>query len=102
MTKPAIRCAAAVSLALLLAASAAAAQPADGGNAAYYVAADATEAGNGTRARPFRTLAEAELASARGDTIYLLAGDRVLDGAVVLKPGQRLLGLGPDGPVAAA
>ncbi len=64
MTKPTIRCAAAVSLALLLAASAAAAQPADGGNAAYYVSADATETGDGTRSRPFRTLAEAELASA--------------------------------------
>ncbi|MAW64170.1 MAG: hypothetical protein CL473_09355 [Acidobacteria bacterium] len=100
MTKPTNRCAAAASLALLLISSSAAAQPADGGNAAYYVSADATETGDGTRARPFRTLAEAELASIAGDTIYLLAGDRALDGAVVLKPGQRLLGLGPDGTVA--
>ena len=69
MTKPTNRCAAAASLALLLISSSAAAQPADGGNAAYYVSADATETGDGTRARPFGTLAEAELASVAGDTI---------------------------------
>lgn len=68
--------------------------------ASHHVSADAGARGDGTRDRPFGTLAEAEAASDSGDTIYLLSSDTVLDGGITLKPGQKLLGLGPDGQVA--
>jgi hypothetical protein len=77
-------------------------QPSDRvGGAAYYVSADARPGGDGSRRRPFRSLSHVEAASAAGDTIHLLSSDSVLDGGIRLKPGQRLIGIGPDGEMSA-
>ena len=66
--------------------------------ATWYVKATAHHDGNGSKSRPFQTLEAAEAASGAGDTIYIIhtKASRVLDGRIVLKPNQRLIGLGPD------
>ena len=67
----------------------------------YYVSADARPNGDGSRPRPFLLLAQAESASAAGDTIYLLSSDsgQVLDGGIALKPRQKLIGIGANGGI---
>ena len=66
-----------------------------------YVSASAEIGGNGTSASPFRMLSDAERASEPGDTIFLIAQNitDVIDGHISLKPGQKLLGMLPDGRV---
>lgn len=64
----------------------------------WYVdnTADAATA-DGSRAAPFARLALAESTSVPGDAIFVFAGDgtsRGLDGGIVLKDGQRLIGEG--------
>ena len=74
----------------------AAAVNADG--AIWYVKATAAHDGDGTKNRPFQSLEAAEAASGAGDTIYIVQTPSavVLDGQIVLKPDQKLIGLGPD------
>jgi hypothetical protein len=60
----------------------------------WYVKADATAGGDGSRSRPFATLEQVETASQAGDTIRVLPSTRPLDGGIQLKDGQRLTGLG--------
>ncbi len=68
---------------------------------AYYVSADAGGNGNGSKNSPFVELSQAQSVSAAGDTIDLLAGDRVLDGGIALKTGQKLLGIAANGQLLA-
>ena len=75
-----------------------ASQSTDGETApSWYVSAQADPGGDGSRDRPFETLADAEAASAPGDTIYVVAGTTPLDGGISLQEDQRLLGWGPEG-----
>ncbi|MDP6095055.1 MAG: DUF1565 domain-containing protein [Gammaproteobacteria bacterium] len=69
------------------------------GNARYYVTTGADSNGDGSRLEPFNAIAQAEAASAPGDTIYLIsvASTDVVNGGIVLKPRQKLIGVGPDG-----
>jgi hypothetical protein len=60
----------------------------------WYVQADAAAGGNGSRSRPFSTLDQVEAASRPGDTIRVLPSLRALDGGILLKDRQRLIGLG--------
>ena len=61
----------------------------------WYVKASAKDGGNGSRKKPFNTLASAEAVSGPGDTIYIRPSkNAILDGQIVLKPDQRLIGLG--------
>jgi mono/diheme cytochrome c family protein len=66
----------------------------------WYVRNDAAGADQGNDRAPFRTLAQAELASGEDDVIFVFAGDVTSptdagqDRGIVLKPGQRLLGEG--------
>lgn len=62
--------------------------------ATWYVRADATAGGDGSRNRPFATLAQVEQASQPGDTIRILPSTRPLDGGIQLKDNQRLVGDG--------
>ena len=63
--------------------------------ATWYVKAGAPLPGDGSRNRPFGTLAQVEAASGPGDTIYVLQSQDALDGGIQLKDGQSLIGLGP-------
>ena len=60
----------------------------------WYVKADASAGGDGSRNRPFATLEQVEAASRPGDTIRVLPSMRPLDGGIQLKDDQRLTGLG--------
>jgi hypothetical protein len=62
--------------------------------ATWYVKADASSGGDGTRSRPFATLEQVEKASQPGDTIRVLPSTRPLDGGIQLKDSQRLIGDG--------
>lgn len=64
----------------------------------WYVKAAAKSGGDGTKSKPFSTLADAEISSHVGDTIYIRQSPakHILDGQIVLKPDQKLIGLGPD------
>jgi hypothetical protein len=70
--------------------------------AAYFVSAGAATDGDGSETSPFASLTRAEEASKPGDVIFLVTGGSTnpLDGGLALKPGQRLIGLGPDGRTA--
>ena len=68
----------------------------------WYVQADATAGGNGSRDRPFTTLEQVEGASRTGDTVRVLPSMHPLDGGIQLKDGQRLIGLGEPVTKAAA
>ena len=68
----------------------------------WYVKADASAGGDGSRNRPFATLEQVEGASRPGDTIRVLPSMRPLDGGIQLKDGQRLTGLGDQVTKAAA
>ena len=64
----------------------------------WYVSASATASGTGTRQSPFNSLAMAQAASGVGDAIVVLAsptGTAPLNGGIVLKAGQQLVGDGP-------
>lgn len=66
---------------------------------ALYVSALAADGGDGSRERPYNSLQAVEQASAPGDTIVVLPvplDEPPLDGGIALKPGQRLVGDGPD------
>jgi len=81
--------------ALLIAASLAG----DADAADFFVVAGAAATGDGTVARPFSALAQAETASAAGDRIYVSAKSAwdILAGPIRLKPNQKLIGLSPIG-----
>lgn len=71
----------------------------------WYVKNDAAAGGLGRSTDPFDTLAEAQTASAAGDTIYVYSGDGTTTGqgaGIALKANQRLIGSGValDLPVA--
>ena len=68
----------------------------------WYVKADASAGGDGSRNRPFATLEQVEAASRPGDTIRVVPSMRPLDGGIQLKDGQRLTGLGDQVTKAAA
>jgi hypothetical protein len=61
-----------------------------------YVQAGAATGGNGSRQAPLDSLAAAESTSVPGETIYVLPAETALDGGILLQPGQRLVGLGPQ------
>jgi len=69
-----------------------------------YVMAGAAVDGDGTKANPFNNLARAEQHSQPGDAIYLLSANEsaTLNGGIALKPGQKLIGLKPDGEIGSA
>ena len=68
----------------------------------WYVKAAAKSGGNGFKNKPFNSLGDAEAASGPGDTIYIRQSPShtLLDGSIVLKPDQKLIGLGPDVTIA--
>jgi len=70
--------------------------------AEYFVSAGAESGGDGTKATPFASLALAAAASGRGDTIYLVGSDVILDGGIALQPRQKLIGIDSDGAVGTA
>ena len=76
-------------------------EPSNSPSKEYYVSADARPNGDGSRGSPFLLLSQAESAAAAGDIIYLLPSDsgNVIDGGIVLKPRQKLLGVGADGEI---
>jgi hypothetical protein len=64
-----------------------------------FVRAGAPAGGNGSQARPFDSLAAVARASGPGDEIIVVPAPRSvppLDGGITLKPGQRLIGGGPQ------
>lgn len=67
-------------------------------SADWYVKASAKSGGDGSKSKPFNSLEDAESASGEDDTIYIRQSNKhaILDGQIVLKPGQKLIGLGPD------
>lgn len=73
-------------------------------SASYYVWNGAASGGDGSEIHPFKSLSSVEAASGPGDVIYVSTTGTVdpLDGGIALKPGQKLIGLGPDGQPATA
>lgn len=66
---------------------------------ALFVSAAAADGGDGSRARPFNSLAAVEKASVPDDTIVVLPAPlnvAPLDGGIALKSGQWLIGGGAD------
>jgi len=64
----------------------------------WYVSATAGAGGDGSVTAPFSTLSQVQQASGPGDTIIVVpspASIPPLDGGIVLKAGQRLIGGGP-------
>ncbi len=80
--------------------TAAAQSSSPGHEGVFHVSAAAKPDGDGSKEAPFGSLSEVQAASAAGDTIYLLPSAGVADGAITLKPGQKLIGLAADGTVA--
>ena len=63
-----------------------------------YVKAGAPDGGDGTKKKPFNSLADVETNSLPGDKITVLFSGMVLDGGIALKEGQHLQGKkGPGG-----
>jgi hypothetical protein len=63
--------------------------------ATWYVSATAKARGDGSRGKPFASLAEVQQASKPGDIIMIEPAPvsvAPLDGGIVLKPGQKLIG----------
>lgn len=60
------------------------------------VQADATTGGDGTLANPYNSLYAAEVNSQKGDTICVLPSENSLNGGIILKRNQKLIGLGPS------
>jgi hypothetical protein len=65
--------------------------------ARWFVRAGATGDGNGTRNRPFASLAEIERCAPAAATITVLPSSMPLDGGIRLKDRQKLLGAEPPG-----
>ena len=67
--------------------------------AEYYVSSTAQYGGDGSLARPFNTLSQVAAVASDNDTIYLIGSGPATfhDGAIRLKPGQRLLGADQNG-----
>src|SRR6516164_6947370 len=64
----------------------------------WYVSVTAAAGGNGSASAPFNTLVQVQQASGPGDTIIVVPSPLSvppLDGGIVLKAGQRLIGGGP-------
>jgi hypothetical protein len=64
----------------------------------WYVSATAAAGGEGSVTAPFNTLSQVQQASGPGDTIIVVPSPvsvPPLDGGIVLKAGQRLIGGGP-------
>jgi hypothetical protein len=61
----------------------------------WYVSAAATVGADGSRANALGSLTAVERRSRPGDTIMILPASRPLDGGIVLKPRQLLVGAGP-------
>src|SRR5262245_6899442 len=70
-----------------------------GGGGDLYVTAGAAAGGDGSKARPFATLSEAEAASRDGSSIYVSApaGAAPLAGSITLKAYQKLIGVSANG-----
>jgi hypothetical protein len=67
------------------------------GHNKWYVSATAAAGGNGSASAPFNTLAQVQQASGPGDTIIVVPSPTSvppLDGGIILKAGQRLIGGG--------
>lgn len=82
-----------LAIALLAMATGVGAAPVEGQT--LYVSATAEEDGFGTREAPLASLESAEIVSNPGDTIVVLASpisEPPLDGGILLKVGQRLIG----------
>ncbi|MGH2963795.1 MAG: hypothetical protein ACRDMH_00190 [Solirubrobacterales bacterium] len=64
----------------------------------WYVHATSRAGGEGSRQQPFDSLAAAQTASGRGDTIVILRAREgaTLEGGIALKRGQTLVGAGPS------
>jgi hypothetical protein len=63
----------------------------------WFVKNNVASTGNGRFSSPFKTLAEAQTASAANDTIYVYNGDNTTTGqnaGITLKAGQKLIGQG--------
>ena len=86
---------------LALASSSHGQQSSNAAGRTHCVSADAGSDGDGSRRKPFLLLSQAESASAAGDTIYVLSSEsgKVLDGAIALKPRQKLIGIGANGDI---
>lgn len=90
---------AAISATLLSGCGGGSSPPAGNASPTWYVSAEAPEGGDGSRARPFSSLQQLEEHSQPGDTLVVLPAPldiAPLDGGIALKPGQRLLGGGPE------
>jgi hypothetical protein len=61
----------------------------------WYVNGSAPAGGNGSSGAPFNTLAAVQDVYGPGDTIMIEPSTAVLNGGIVLLPGQRLIGDGP-------
>jgi len=64
----------------------------------WFVSAAALQGGDGSLQAPFNSLSAVQQASGLGDTIFVLPSpiqNAPLDGGIALKPGQRLIGVGP-------
>ncbi len=61
-----------------------------------FVKAGATAGGTGSFAAPLNSLEAVEANSAPGDVICILPSNGTLDGGIVLKDGQALIGAGSD------
>ncbi|MCT2532109.1 hypothetical protein N2488_02825 [SAR92 clade bacterium H231] len=66
---------------------------------AFYVQSGASHDGDGkTYDNPFSSLQQVERTSGPGDFIYVIKnGIEILDGGIVLKPGQKLIGMASKG-----
>ena len=108
--RPRIAASTAIIVSMTAAVSVASATPVKAGT--WYVSATALASGRGSASSPFNTLAQVQNISRPGDTIVVVPSPvdaPPLDGGIILKPGQRLIGGGapvlkfgepliPDGP----
>jgi hypothetical protein len=85
------------SITIAVAAAAAAGNSNTNAHHRWYVSATAAAGGDGSATAPFNTLAQVQQASGTGDTIIIVPSPisvPPLDGGIVLKAGQRLIGSG--------
>jgi hypothetical protein len=96
--RSALLVAAGAALVIVAVADAAAAGDSNYAHRRWYVSATAAAGGDGSANAPFNTLAQVQQASGPGDTIIIEPSPMSvppLDGGIVLKAGQRLIGSGP-------
>ena len=60
-----------------------------------FIKAGASNGGNGSKLHPYNNLHDAQQNSRKGDKLCVLPSTNVLNGGIVLKWNQRLVGLGP-------